>query len=101
MEKISLIIFGIIAVGFLAIDVALLIAYIKEEEEISSLYKDANMVFVSNKKFSEMIEVVKNLRIEIAKYDNNLMELKKELKSQQIRIEKLEFQYQKKFEERL
>lgn len=59
------------------------------------------MVFVSNKKFSEMIEVVKNLRIEIAKYDNNLMELKKELKSQQIRIEKLEFQYQKKFEERL
>ena len=89
MEKINLIMFAIIAVGFLAIDVALLIAYIKEEE-ISSLYKDANMVFVSNKKFSEMIEVVKNLRIEIAKYDNNLIELKKELKLQQAKIEELE-----------
>ena len=59
------------------------------------------MLFISDKKFLEMVEVVKNLRAEIAKYDNNLMELKKELKSQQIRIEKLEFQYQKKFEERL
>lgn len=48
-----------------------------------------------------MVEVVKNLRAEIAKYDNNLMELKKEFKSQQIIIEKLEFQYQKKFKERL
>ena len=55
----------------------------------------------SDKKFLEMVEVVKNLRAEIAKYDNNLMELKKELKSQQIIIEKLEFQYQKKFKERL
>lgn len=59
------------------------------------------MLFISDKKFLEMVEVVKNLRAEIAKCDNNLMELKKELKSQQIRIEKLEFQYQKKFEERL
>lgn len=50
----------------------------------------------SDKKFLEMVEVVKNLRAEIAKYENNLMELKKELKSQQIIIEKLEFQYQKK-----
>lgn len=55
----------------------------------------------SDKKFLEMVEVVKNLRAEIAKYENNLMELKKELKSQQIIIEKLEFQYQKKFKERL
>lgn len=31
MEKINLIMFAIIAVGFLAIDVVLLIAYIKEE----------------------------------------------------------------------
>lgn len=59
------------------------------------------MLFISDKKFLEMVEVVKNLRAEIAKYDNNLMELKKELKSQQIIIEKLEFQYQKKFKERL
>ena len=58
-------------------------------------------MFISDKKFLEMVEVVKNLRAEIAKYDNNLMELKKELKSQQIIIEKLEFQYQKKFKERL
>lgn len=55
----------------------------------------------SDKKFLEIVEVVKNLRAEIAKYENNLMELKKELKSQQIIIEKLEFQYQKKFKERL
>lgn len=55
----------------------------------------------SDKKFLEMVEVVKNLRAEIAKYENNLMKLKKELKSQQIIIEKLEFQYQKKFKERL
>lgn len=53
------------------------------------------MLFISDKKFLEIVEVVKNLRAEIAKYDNNLMELKKELKSQQIIIEKLEFQYQK------
>ena len=59
------------------------------------------MLFISDKKFLEMVEVVKNLRAEIAKYDNNLIELKKELKSQQIIIEKLEFQYQKKFKERL
>lgn len=59
------------------------------------------MLFISDKKFLEIVEVVKNLRAEIAKYDNNLMELKKELKSQQIIIEKLEFQYQKKFKERL
>lgn len=59
------------------------------------------MLFISDKKFLEMVEVVKNLRAEIAKYENNLMELKKELKSQQIIIEKLEFQYQKKFKERL
>lgn len=59
------------------------------------------MLFISDEKFLEMVEVVKNLRAEIAKYDNNLMELKKELKSQQIIIEKLEFQYQKKFKERL
>ena len=58
-------------------------------------------MFISDKKFLEMVEVVKNLRAEIAKYDNNLMELKKEFKSQQIIIEKLEFQYQKKFKERL
>lgn len=59
------------------------------------------MLFISDEKFLEIVEVVKNLRAEIAKYDNNLMELKKELKSQQIIIEKLEFQYQKKFKERL
>ena len=59
------------------------------------------MLFISDKKILEIVEVVKNLRAEIAKYDNNLMELKKELKSQQIIIEKLEFQYQKKFKERL
>ena len=59
------------------------------------------MLFISDEKFLEMVEVVKNLRAEIAKYDNNLMELKKELKFQQIIIEKLEFQYQKKFKERL
>ena len=59
------------------------------------------MLFITDKKIVEIVEVVKNLRAEIAKYDNNLMELKKELKSQQIIIEKLEFQYQKKFKERL